>query len=168
MPLIWMGWSSHKPWIQTDQSRDWLHGFILGNLDFEDLNWEVRKYDTQKAYGDSKLANLYFTYELARRLNKEGDHPRITVAHPGWTATDLQRNSTLMSGMNKFLRNVWKWGFYLHFELLLMKTPKPESFMDHPNWWIWEDILLRTHRTNYPMMKQWLDNYGNVQRKWRE
>ncbi len=77
-------------------------GHTMGNLNFEDLNWETRKYDTQKAYGDSKLANLYFTYELARRLNKKGDHPRITAAHPGWTATALQRHSALMSGMNKF------------------------------------------------------------------
>lgn len=77
-------------------------GHTMGKLDFEDLNWEARKYDTQKAYGDSKLANLYFTYELARRLKREGDHPRITAAHPGWTATDLQRNSAFMSGMNRF------------------------------------------------------------------
>ncbi|MDT0123087.1 oxidoreductase [Paenibacillus sp. RRE4] len=74
----------------------------MGNLNFEDLNWDARKYNTQKAYGDSKISNLYFTYELARRLNKDGNHPRITAAHPGWTATDLQRNSALMSGMNKF------------------------------------------------------------------
>jgi NAD(P)-dependent dehydrogenase (short-subunit alcohol dehydrogenase family) len=73
----------------------------MGNLSFEDLNWETRKYNTQKAYGDSKLSNLYFTYELARRLNKEGDHPRITAAHPGWTATDLQRHSALLRGLNK-------------------------------------------------------------------
>lgn len=78
-------------------------GHTMGNLNFADLNWETRKYDKQKAYGDSKLANLYFTYELARRLSKEGDHPRITAAHPGWTATDLQRNSAIMSGMNRFL-----------------------------------------------------------------
>ncbi|MGO4532421.1 hypothetical protein AB4Z30_25335 [Paenibacillus sp. 2TAF8] len=77
-------------------------GHTMGKLDFEDLNWEARKYDTQKAYGDSKIANLYFTYELARRLKREGDHPRITAAHPGWTATDLQRNSAFMSGMNRF------------------------------------------------------------------
>lgn len=77
-------------------------GHTMGKLDFEDLNWEARKYDTQKAYGDSKLANLYFTYELARRLKREGNHPRITAAHPGWTATDLQRNSAFMSGMNRF------------------------------------------------------------------
>lgn len=77
-------------------------GHMMGKLDFEDLNWEARKYNTQKAYGDSKIANLYFTYELARRLKREGDHPRITAAHPGWTATDLQRNSAFMSRMNRF------------------------------------------------------------------
>jgi NAD(P)-dependent dehydrogenase (short-subunit alcohol dehydrogenase family) len=54
-----------------------------------------------KAYGDSKLSNLHFTYELARRLNKEDNHPRITAAHPGWTATELQRHSALMRGLNK-------------------------------------------------------------------
>lgn len=108
-------------------------GHTMGKLDFEDLNWEARKYDTQKAYGDSKLANLYFTYELARRLKREGDHPRITAAHPGWTATDLQRNSAFMSRMNRFLHSVCIWGFYLPFELLLMKRLKPEIFLDHPN-----------------------------------
>jgi NAD(P)-dependent dehydrogenase (short-subunit alcohol dehydrogenase family) len=34
-----------------------------GNINFEDLNWESRKYNTNKAYSDSKLANLYFMYE---------------------------------------------------------------------------------------------------------
>ncbi|PAK48070.1 oxidoreductase [Priestia megaterium] len=76
-------------------------GHTMGNLNVEDLNWETRKYNTRKAYCDSKLSNLYFTYELARRLNKEGDHPRITAAHPGWTATDLQKHSALMRELNK-------------------------------------------------------------------
>ncbi len=38
----------------------------MGNINFDDLNWEKRSYKRQKAYGDSKLANLYFTYELSR------------------------------------------------------------------------------------------------------
>lgn len=38
-----------------------------GNINFVDLNWEKRKYNTQKAYGDSKLANLLFVYELKRK-----------------------------------------------------------------------------------------------------
>ena len=39
-----------------------------GNINFEDINWERRKYATGKAYADSKLANLYFCYELAKKL----------------------------------------------------------------------------------------------------
>ena len=75
----------------------------MGNIDLTDLNWEKRNYNTQRAYGDSKLANLYFTYELARRLESNGNNPRATAAHPGWTATDLQRHSGLMRLMNLFL-----------------------------------------------------------------
>jgi NAD(P)-dependent dehydrogenase (short-subunit alcohol dehydrogenase family) len=77
-------------------------GHKMGNLDFSDLNWEKRKYNTNKAYGDSKLANLYFTYELARKLEGEGNNPKVTAAHPGWTATELQRHSGLMGFLNKF------------------------------------------------------------------
>ncbi|NND08036.1 MAG: SDR family NAD(P)-dependent oxidoreductase [Saprospiraceae bacterium] len=64
-----------------------------GNIDFDDLNWEKRPYVTGKAYGDSKLANLYFTFELARKLNGVTNAPMVTAAHPGWTSTDLQRHS---------------------------------------------------------------------------
>lgn len=64
-----------------------------GDIDFEDINWAGREYVTNKAYGDSKLANLYFTYELARRLKDDPEAPTVTAAHPGWTSTDLQRHS---------------------------------------------------------------------------
>jgi NAD(P)-dependent dehydrogenase (short-subunit alcohol dehydrogenase family) len=70
-----------------------------GNLDFEDLNWENRKYKPGRAYGDSKIANLYFTYEMSNRLN--GSDINVSAAHPGWTATDLQRHSGLFSFGNK-------------------------------------------------------------------
>lgn len=76
-------------------------GIMLSKIDLDDLNWEKRKYNPQTAYGDSKIANLYFTYELARRLESEGSHIKVTAAHPGWTATDLQRHSLLMRGLNK-------------------------------------------------------------------
>jgi NAD(P)-dependent dehydrogenase (short-subunit alcohol dehydrogenase family) len=76
------------------------HSF--GNIDLSDLNWEERDYNTQRAYGDSKLANLYFTYELGQRQQSNGNNPRVTAAHPGWTATDLQRHSGLMRFLNVF------------------------------------------------------------------
>ena len=74
----------------------------MGKIDLGDLNWESRKYNTNRAYGDSKLANLYFAYELARRLKDSGSTPLVTAAHPGWTGTDLQRHSGMMGFLNTF------------------------------------------------------------------
>ena len=71
-----------------------------GNLDLKDLNWEKRSYNKMRSYGDSKIANLYFTYELARQLQTKGLKALVTAAHPGWTATDLQRHSGLFSFLN--------------------------------------------------------------------
>jgi len=77
-----------------------------GNIDFNDLNWENRKYNKSRAYGDSKLANLYFAYELAERSQKDPDFPKVTAAHPGWTRTELQRHA----GMTSFLNNFFSQG----------------------------------------------------------
>jgi NAD(P)-dependent dehydrogenase (short-subunit alcohol dehydrogenase family) len=55
-------------------------------LDFDDLQAE-RRYDRLEAYGRSKLANLLFTYELARRL--EGMRATANALHPGSVATHL-------------------------------------------------------------------------------
>jgi NAD(P)-dependent dehydrogenase (short-subunit alcohol dehydrogenase family) len=73
-----------------------------GNIDFKDLNWEKRDYKTTKAYSDSKLANLYFAYELKRRYKNDTDAPKVTIAHPGWTKTELDRHS----GLVKFIGNL--------------------------------------------------------------
>lgn len=67
----------------------------LGNLRLDDLNWELRYYWTHRAYADSKLANLYFTYELARRLDEHDYVTMALAAHPGWAATNLTRHSTI-------------------------------------------------------------------------
>jgi retinol dehydrogenase 14 len=56
----------------------------MGKIDFDDLMGE-RKYSGQRAYSQSKLANVMFTYELARRL--EGTGVTATVLHPGVTRT---------------------------------------------------------------------------------
>ena len=73
-----------------------------GNLNFNDLNWERRKYKAWKAYGDSKISNLYFTYELKRWLEKSKSNIKVTAAHPGWTATELQRHSGLFEFLNGY------------------------------------------------------------------
>jgi len=56
-------------------------------LDFDDLNWERRKYGGLKAYGASKLANILFTAELARRL--AGSRVTANCLHPGVVATNI-------------------------------------------------------------------------------
>jgi NAD(P)-dependent dehydrogenase (short-subunit alcohol dehydrogenase family) len=66
-----------------------------GSINFDDINWESRKYNTIKAYADSKLANLYFTYELARKYKDNPNAPIFTVAHPGGTNTDLGRHMSI-------------------------------------------------------------------------
>jgi NAD(P)-dependent dehydrogenase (short-subunit alcohol dehydrogenase family) len=65
----------------------------FGRIDLDDLNWERRPYNAWRAYGQSKLANQMFALELSRRLAAAGSEVRATAAHPGWTATDLQRTA---------------------------------------------------------------------------
>src|SRR6266550_3167298 len=57
-----------------------------GRIDFGDLQGE-RNYSGQRAYSQSKLANVMFTYELARRL--EGTGVTATVCHPGVVRTSF-------------------------------------------------------------------------------
>jgi NAD(P)-dependent dehydrogenase (short-subunit alcohol dehydrogenase family) len=78
-------------------------GHNRGNLDFSDLNWEKRKYNTGRAYCDTKLANLYFAYELSRKLAAENSGLKVTAAHPGWTATELQRHKSIFKFLNYFM-----------------------------------------------------------------
>ena len=68
-----------------------------GDIDFTDINWEKRGYNTTKAYSDSKLANLYFSYELKRKLENTENSPKVITVHPGGTKTDLARHSGVFS-----------------------------------------------------------------------
>jgi NAD(P)-dependent dehydrogenase (short-subunit alcohol dehydrogenase family) len=70
----------------------------MGRVNFEDLNWERRRYHRWPAYGQSKLANLLFAYELQRRAEAAGLTLRSVAAHPGWAATHLQFAGPEMAG----------------------------------------------------------------------
>jgi NAD(P)-dependent dehydrogenase (short-subunit alcohol dehydrogenase family) len=67
--------------------------YRYGRIDFDDLNWEHRRYRAWRAYGQSKLANLLFTAELQRRLTQAGSTVLSMAAHPGYAATNLQSHS---------------------------------------------------------------------------
>jgi NAD(P)-dependent dehydrogenase (short-subunit alcohol dehydrogenase family) len=70
---------------------------------FDNLNWEGRTYRPWEAYGQSKLANLIFAMELQQRLTGADAKLQVTAAHPGWTATDLQRSSWIIRALNPLL-----------------------------------------------------------------
>ncbi|MHA6758920.1 oxidoreductase [Streptacidiphilus sp. PAMC 29251] len=64
-----------------------LHAY--GRIDLDDLQRE-KHYQRYLAYGQSKLANLLFTFELDRRSRTTGTQLRAMAAHPGYAATNLQ------------------------------------------------------------------------------
>ena len=80
-----------------------------GRIDFDDLQGE-RDYSGQRAYSQSKLANVMFTYELARRL--AGTGVTATVCHPGVVRTGFgaEDQAAHMAVMTRVAR-------------LFMKTP---------------------------------------------
>jgi retinol dehydrogenase 14 len=81
----------------------------MGRIDFDDLMGE-RSYSGQRAYNQSKLANVMFTYELARRM--EGTGVTATALHPGMTSTGF--------GSEDMARG---WGPLIAVMRLFMKKP---------------------------------------------
>ena len=61
----------------------------FGRIDFDDLQRE-RNYFRWSVYGQSKLANLHFAYELERRFRAKRIPCLSAACHPGWSATNLQ------------------------------------------------------------------------------
>lgn len=59
-----------------------------GRMRFEDLMSE-KSYSPSSAYGQSKLANLLFAYEAARRFKAAGKKTVVVAAHPGFSTTNL-------------------------------------------------------------------------------
>jgi NAD(P)-dependent dehydrogenase (short-subunit alcohol dehydrogenase family) len=81
-------------------------GHRMGHIRFDDLNWDHGRYSRWGAYGQAKLANLLFTYELQRRLAAAGSRRSAMAAHPGYAATNLQSHtesiqSTMMGLSNR-------------------------------------------------------------------
>ncbi|XP_055495348.1 retinol dehydrogenase 13-like isoform X1 [Leucoraja erinacea] len=88
---------------------------VVGEIDFDDLNWEKRKYNTKAAYCQSKLANVLFTKELAKRL--VGSDVTVNAVHPGVTNTELGRHTGMYK--SSFSSTVLGPLFFL-----LVKSPK--------------------------------------------
>ncbi len=62
-----------------------------GRIALDDLNWHRRRYSRWGAYGQSKLADLMFAYDLEHRFTAAGSRLRAVAAHPGTASTGLTR-----------------------------------------------------------------------------
>jgi len=69
----------------------------IGRIHFDDLQGE-RSYQKWLAYGQSKLANLLFAFELQRKLEAAGKNVLSVACHPGYAATNLQAVGPRMEG----------------------------------------------------------------------
>jgi len=79
----------------------------LGKVTFDDLQRE-KSYERWSAYGQSKLCNLLFAYELDRRLSARGLDVRSVVCHPGYASTNLQYAAARMAKSSVGER-FWRW-----------------------------------------------------------
>jgi len=109
-----------------------------GNLNFNDLNWEKRKYKAWRSYGDSKISNLYFTYELKSRLEKSKSNIKVTAAHPGWTATELQRHNGLFEFMNGFFAMKPEQGALPTLRAAIDETAQSGDYFGPDGWQEWK------------------------------
>ncbi len=76
-----------------------------GSIDWDDLQG-ARSYNRWRRYGQSKLANLLFAYELQRRSDAGGWGVRSVAAHPGYAATHLQSTGPGIGGGVTSILNV--------------------------------------------------------------
>jgi NAD(P)-dependent dehydrogenase (short-subunit alcohol dehydrogenase family) len=75
----------------------------IGEMNFDNLQFEHGGYKKMKAYGRSKLANLLFTYELQRKLEAARKNTIAVAAHPGVAATNLGRGDFVGEFLFKIL-----------------------------------------------------------------
>jgi NAD(P)-dependent dehydrogenase (short-subunit alcohol dehydrogenase family) len=87
----------------------------LGRIDWEDLQGH-RRYRRWRAYGQSKLANTLFAFELSRRLTTRGADCLSLVAHPGFAATELQLRGPRMD------RSGWRERLWEHVNRLFAQS----------------------------------------------
>lgn len=73
-------------------------------INFDDLEGE-RNYSFMNAYGQSKLANVMFTYELDRRL--AGSEVTVNAVHPGYVGTNMGGNNGWLVRLFLPINRLW-------------------------------------------------------------
>lgn len=78
----------------------------MGRIVLNDLNWQNHDYKRWPAYGQSKLADLIFAFELQRRLAATGSPVQSFAAHPGFSSTELGTHMQLHGDGNPVLGEI--------------------------------------------------------------
>ena len=100
-----------------------------GVIDFEDLHGDRKRYNKWGFYSQSKIANLIFSLELSRRLERSGSGVSAIASHPGYSATDLQRHSLFWRFLNLIVAIPAKRGA----EATLYAATEDDA-LSHPYW----------------------------------
>lgn len=109
-----------------------------GSIKFDDLMKE-EEYDKGKAYADSKLANLLFTYELERKLEENDLGIKAVGCHPGFSSTNLQNadenESSFITSIGERSRKLFSpsqpgWALYLWSTPPLLLILRVENTLD--------------------------------------
>ena len=100
-----------------------------GVIDFEDLHGDRKRYNKWGFYSQSKIANLAFSLEFSRRLERSGSGVTAIASHPGYSATDLQRHSLFWRFLNLIVAIPAKRGA----EATLYAATEDDA-LDHPYW----------------------------------
>ena len=81
----------------------------FGKMHWDDLEFRNRRWSMWPVYGQSKLANLLFTFELNRRLSAAGSKVQAMACHPGMSSTNLILAGAEAKGQS-FIKGVLKMG----------------------------------------------------------
>lgn len=103
----------------------------MGRIRFDDLQWH-NGYRRWMAYGQSKLANLLFTFELQRRADAAGAKLLSVACHPGYAATNLQAAGPRMEG-SSMLESLFSLGNSLFAQSAAMGALPTEYAASAPN-----------------------------------
>jgi retinol dehydrogenase 12 len=95
LPTLWASAPARVITVASDAHKG-------AKVPFDDPRQRTHRYRALRVYGQSKLANILFTYELARRLH--GQTVTANTLHPGFVATNFGKSSPLMRAVFTLIR----------------------------------------------------------------
>lgn len=134
----------------------------MGKIDFDNLNAE-KGYNPSAAYAQSKLANLLFSLELNRQFEAHGLDLMAVSAHPGWTATNLQRG--LMATATRIVGQSAPMGALPTLRAATDPNVRPNEYYDLPASWKYAVIPRRSALSPQLKTSHWRKSCGTCRKR---